>query len=185
MRGISENKCSTMPCALCCNLIYSFSSYYNHTFALVFHVLHLQIKKLFYMFAPVPQQAEDSACLLVATILFSHQSVANTKSCRVYDAQHLQYASCVQVATTTAGFTIFPTFVALVTKKTYVECTKSYVGTLPPRPPPANHKPQTREPWPQLADFADFDTTISNSFLGQISYLRRGNPLRASAPATQ
>ena len=56
MRGISDsgNKCSTMPCALCCNLIYSFSSYYNHTFALVFHVLHLQIKKLFYMFAPVP-----------------------------------------------------------------------------------------------------------------------------------
>jgi hypothetical protein len=48
----------------------------------------------------------------------------------------------------TAGFTIFPTFKALVTKKTYVECTKSYVGTLPPRPPPANHKPQTREPWP-------------------------------------
>ena len=45
----------------------------------------------------------------------------------------------------TAGFTIFPTFVVLVTKKTYVECTKSYVGTLPPRPPPANHKPQTRE----------------------------------------
>ena len=56
MRGISDsenNKCSTMPCALCCNLIHSFSSYYNHTFALVFHVLHLQIKKLFYMFAPV------------------------------------------------------------------------------------------------------------------------------------
>ena len=49
MRGISdsENKCSTMPCALCCNLIYSFSSYYNHTFALVFHVLHLQIKNCF------------------------------------------------------------------------------------------------------------------------------------------
>jgi hypothetical protein len=43
----------------------------------------------------------------------------------------------------------------------------------------------TREPWPYLADFADFDTTISNSFLGQISYLRRGNPLRASAPGTQ
>jgi hypothetical protein len=38
--------------------------------------------------------------------------------------------------------------VALVTKKTFVECTKSYVGTLPPRPPPANHKPQTRELWP-------------------------------------
>ena len=33
-------------------------------------------------------------------------------------------------------------------QKTYVECTKSYVGTLPPRPFPANHKPQTREPWP-------------------------------------
>jgi hypothetical protein len=33
--------------------------------------------------------------------------------------------------------------------------------------------------------FADFDTTISNSFLGRISYLRRRNPLRASAPATQ
>jgi hypothetical protein len=66
----------------------------------------------------------------------------------------------------TVGFTIFPYFVA-------------------PRPPPANHKPQTREPWPYLADFADFDTTIPNSFLGQISYLRWGNPLGASAPATQ
>jgi hypothetical protein len=68
------------------------------------------------------------------------------------------------------------------TKKMYVECTV-YVpyGTLPPRPPPANRKPQTREPWPYQADFG---TTISNSFLGQISYLRWGNPLRASAPVT-
>jgi hypothetical protein len=41
--------------ALCIVLLfnYSFSSYYNHTFAFVFHVLHLQIKNLFYMFAPV------------------------------------------------------------------------------------------------------------------------------------
>ena len=36
-----------------------------------------------------------------------------------------------------------------------------------------------------MAVASGFDTTISNSFLGQISYLRRGNPLRASAPATQ
>ena len=33
---------------------------------------------------------------------------------------------------------------------------------------------QTREPWPYQVDFG---TTISNSFIGQISYLRRGNPL--------
>ena len=62
---------------------------------------------------------------------------------------------------------------------------RTYVETLPPRPPPANHKPQTREPWPKLADFADFDTTISISFLGQISYcLRRGNPQRVSVAVT-
>jgi hypothetical protein len=36
-----------------------------------------------------------------------------------------------------------------------------------------------------MAVASGFDTTISNSFLGQISYLRRGNLLRASAPATQ
>ena len=40
---------------------------------------------------------------------------------------------------------------------------------------------QTREPWRYQVDFG---TTISNSFLGQISYLRRGNPLRASALVT-
>ncbi len=43
-RGISENKCGTVPCALCCYLIYSFSSSYNYTSALGFHVLHLQKK---------------------------------------------------------------------------------------------------------------------------------------------
>ena len=50
-------------------------------------------------------------------------------------------------------------------------------------PPTTNHKQENHGR--TLADFADFDTTISNSFLGQISYLRRGNPLPASAPATQ
>ncbi len=39
----------------------------------------------------------------------------------------------------------------------------------------------TRVPWPKLADF---DTTISHSFLGQISYMRHRNPLWVSAPAT-
>ena len=57
----------------------------------------------------------------------------------------------------------------------------TYVDTLPPRSPPANHKPQTREPWPKLADFA---TTVSHSFLGQISCLRHGNPSGASAADT-
>ncbi len=39
----------------------------------------------------------------------------------------------------------------------------------------------TREPWPKLADF---DTTISHSFLGQISFLKHRNPSWVSAPAT-
>jgi hypothetical protein len=71
--------------------------------------------------------------------------------------------------------------VALVQKKRMQNVPSMYVCTFPPRPPPANHKPQTREPWPYQADFG---TTISNSFLGQISYLRWGNPLRASALVT-
>ncbi len=85
----------------------------------------------------------------------------------------------------TAGFTIFPTFVALVHKKTYVECTKDVRRNTPAGllPPTTNHKQENHGR--TLADFADFGTTISNSFLGQISYLRQGNPLRASAPATQ
>ena len=87
-------------------------------------------------------------------------------------------AKKVELLEYTAGFTIFPSFVALVQKNTYVECTK-YVRWH--APPPANHKPQTREPWPKLAEFA---TTISHSFLGQISCLRCGNPSGASAPAT-
>ncbi len=56
-----------------------------------------------------------------------------------------------------------------------------YIDTLPPWPPPTNHKPQTREAWPKLANFA---TTISHSFLGWFSCLRCGNPLGASALAT-
>ncbi len=39
----------------------------------------------------------------------------------------------------------------------------------------------TREPWLKLEDF---DTTLSHSFLGQISYLRHRNPSWVSALAT-
>ena len=81
----------------------------------------------------------------------------------------------------TVGFARNRDIVALVQKKNMLNEPSTYVGTILPRRPPTNHKLQTREPWPYQADFG---TTISNSFLGQISYLRRGNPLRASAPVT-
>ncbi len=66
-------------------------------------------------------------------------------------------------------------------KKIMQNVPSTYVGTLPPRPPPTNHKQQTGEPWPKLAEFA---TMTSHSFLGQITCLRCRNPSRASAPAT-
>jgi hypothetical protein len=55
----------------------------------------------------------------------------------------------------TAGFTIFPSFVASGTKIPYVECTKYLRSTLLPF---SDYTTHTREPWPKLVDF---DTTIS------------------------
>ena len=48
----------------------------------------------------------------------------------------------------TAGFTIFPTFVALVHKKTYVECTNYVRRNTPATASSRQPQPQTREPWP-------------------------------------
>ena len=50
---ISENKCSVMPSALRCYLIYSVPSSHNHTFALTFYVSSFASEKCFHMFAPV------------------------------------------------------------------------------------------------------------------------------------
>ncbi len=82
----------------------------------------------------------------------------------------------------TVGFTQNRDTVALVQNKMYVVCTK-YIRRNTPTTA-SSRQPQTtntRESWPKLADFA---TTISLSFLGQISCLRHGNPSRASAVGT-
>jgi hypothetical protein len=74
----------------------------------------------------------------------------------------------------TAGFTIFPSFVALVTKKMHVECTK-YVRRHTPATA-SSRQPQTTYKR-TMAVASGFDTTISNSFLGQISYFERGKSI--------
>ena len=101
---ISENKCSAMPSALRCYLIFSFPSSYNHTFSSKF--LHLQLK----MILPV------CTCAFVASglssknnltwqnmlnacmwLLFSPESDSVTnKKVVVYDAYRIQYASYVR-----------------------------------------------------------------------------------------
>jgi len=78
----------------------------------------------------------------------------------------------------TVGFTKKTDIIALVHKKTYVVCTKAQRS---------RYDTTTRHfifLCFTMAKLADFDTTISNSFFGQMSCLRHGNPLGASAPGT-
>ena len=100
-RKISEIECSAMPCALHCYLIYSFSSSYNHTFALTFYVSSFAIKKMI---------LHVCTCVLVDRGLSNNNLTwQNMLACSYYFlirvwqpksssiwCKHLQYASCLR-----------------------------------------------------------------------------------------